>query len=252
MKTESIGTALLSFVAILTCGLAMTRANAEIHANVSSGSLLIDTVATPPPVVYRVRDPYRLISNVVYTVREPSPEHGWVEFQGRIWNVQSGGVCINGSFTGYEGDFYVAHFPEAADNETVGRDAQTLTCYCAKYAGTYTYSTVAGGTKTLRMLEYGEVYRPPAPTQEEIEAAKKAAREKAEAMKNIANAKALAANEAAAEKGDAYGLLRMGERYRDGDGVEKDLIKAKDYLQKSADAGSPTAADELKKLPDSK
>ena len=64
-----------------------------------------------------------------------------------------------------------------------------------------------------------------------------------------AYAKALAANQAAAEKGDAYGLLRMGERYRDGEGVAKDLVKARDYLQRAAQAGSPTAAEELKKLP---
>jgi TPR repeat protein len=30
--------------------------------------------------------------------------------------------------------------------------------------------------------------------------------------------------------------------------VEKDLTKAKEYLQKAADAGSPTAAEELSKL----
>jgi len=49
-----------------------------------------------------------------------------------------------------------------------------------------------------------------------------------------------------ADKGDAAGMLRMGEIYRDGYGVEKDLAKAKIYLQKAADAGSPTAVDELK------
>jgi TPR repeat protein len=42
----------------------------------------------------------------------------------------------------------------------------------------------------------------------------------------------------------------MGERYRDGDGVERDLAKARIYLRKAADAGSPAAAEELKKLPD--
>jgi len=40
----------------------------------------------------------------------------------------------------------------------------------------------------------------------------------------------------------------MGERYRDGEGVTKDLFKARDYLTKAAAAGSPTAADELMKL----
>ena len=42
--------------------------------------------------------------------------------------------------------------------------------------------------------------------------------------------------------------MRMGERYRNGDGVEKDLSKAREYLQKAADAGSPTAKEELSKL----
>lgn len=51
-----------------------------------------------------------------------------------------------------------------------------------------------------------------------------------------------------ADSGDAYGLLRMGERYRDGDGVPEDLNKAHDYLAKAAAAGSATAADELAKL----
>jgi TPR repeat protein len=59
----------------------------------------------------------------------------------------------------------------------------------------------------------------------------------------------LKTNQEAADKGDLYGLLRMGERYRDGDGVDKDLAKARDFLTKAAAAGSPSAADELKKLP---
>jgi TPR repeat protein len=40
----------------------------------------------------------------------------------------------------------------------------------------------------------------------------------------------------------------MGERYRDGDGVEKDLAKAKDYFEKAEAAGSPDATNELSKL----
>jgi TPR repeat protein len=83
--------------------------------------------------------------------------------------------------------------------------------------------------------------------QERQIAAEKAAEIRAE-KKKAADAAALKANLAAAEKGDAYGLLRMGERYRDGNGVEKDLGKAREYLQKAADAGSPTAKEELSKL----
>jgi TPR repeat protein len=43
-------------------------------------------------------------------------------------------------------------------------------------------------------------------------------------------------------------LLRTGERYRDGEGVEKDQAKARAYLTKAAAAGSPTAQDELDRL----
>ena len=61
--------------------------------------------------------------------------------------------------------------------------------------------------------------------------------------------RALKYNQDQADKGDPIGLLRMGERYRDGEGVEKDLAKARDYLTKATAAGSPTAADELKNFP---
>ncbi len=72
--------------------------------------------------------------------------------------------------------------------------------------------------------------------------------EKQKQRQEAAKVAALKSNQDQAAKGDSYGLLRMGERYRDGDGVEKDLAKAKDCLTKAAAAGSPTAADELSKL----
>jgi len=72
----------------------------------------------------------------------------------------------------------------------------------------------------------------------------------AEAKTRALQDKALKYNQEQADKGNPVGLLRMGERYRDGEGVPKDLDKAKTYLQKAAEAGSPTASDELKKLTD--
>ena len=76
----------------------------------------------------------------------------------------------------------------------------------------------------------------------------KLAKDKEDEKKRAVQDKVLKFNQDAADKGDAYGLLRMGERYRDGEGVPKDLAKAKDYLTKAAAAGSPSAADELKNL----
>jgi hypothetical protein len=104
---------------------------------------------------------------------------------------------------------------------------------------------------TLPVFDCGTAYVPPPLTPEQIEAAKQTALVKKAAEKKKAAAgaaKALESNQAAAEKGDAYGLLRMGERYRDGEGVEKDLTKAKDFLTRAAAAGSPTAAQELSAL----
>jgi TPR repeat protein len=81
-------------------------------------------------------------------------------------------------------------------------------------------------------------------TPEQIEAAKA----KVAADKKASGEKALKYNQKLADEGDPYGLLRMGERYRDGDGVPKDLAQARDYFTKAVAAGSPTAADELSQL----
>jgi TPR repeat protein len=66
--------------------------------------------------------------------------------------------------------------------------------------------------------------------------------------KQAAKDKVLKYNQDLAYSGDAYGLLRMGERYRDGDDVPKDLDKAKEYLSKAVNAGSETASNELLQL----
>jgi hypothetical protein len=73
-------------------------------------------------------------------------------------------------------------------------------------------------------------------------------KDKQDKEKQAIAAKALAFNQSQADKGDPVGLLRMGERYRDGDGVSKNLDKAREYFNKASAAGSPTATDELSKL----
>jgi len=69
-----------------------------------------------------------------------------------------------------------------------------------------------------------------------------------EARKQATIAKILAYNQGQAAKGDPIGLLRMGEFYRDGYGVPKDLKKAQEYLTNAANAGSVTAAEELAQM----
>lgn len=62
-----------------------------------------------------------------------------------------------------------------------------------------------------------------------------------------ARQKALEHNITQAEKGDAYGQFRMGERYRDGDGVEKDSAKAVEYFMKAAQQGHRDAKNRARK-----
>jgi hypothetical protein len=127
-------------------------------------------------------------------------------------------------------------------SETEGNKVRTL----AMRIGNYDM-----GGRPIELYDCGTPYVPPPPTPEQIAARKQAeteAQAKAAEQKKKADGVALKSNQDAAAKGDAYGLMRMGERYRDGDGVEKDLAKANEYLQKAADAGSTTAAEELSRL----
>jgi TPR repeat protein len=134
---------------------------------------------------------------------------------------------------------------------------------CAKRMGVYNWNGTPVGLwdygikptadeiKEKQAQEFEEYKKTQA--QQEFERIRLAAIAKAnqdarDAQKQATAARVLKLNQDAAAKGDLFGLLRMGERYRDGDGVEKDLAKAKEYLQKAADAGSPTAVDELSKL----
>jgi TPR repeat protein len=89
---------------------------------------------------------------------------------------------------------------------------------------------------------------PLAPETPEQMAADKAEKAAGENKKMEAAQRILEANEAEATNGDTYGLLRMGERYRDADGVPKDLSKARDYLSRAAQAGDMTASNELEQL----
>jgi hypothetical protein len=77
---------------------------------------------------------------------------------------------------------------------------------------------------------------------------RRAAGERAAAVKKATQDKVLKWHLEQAEKGDSYGLFRMGEHYRDGDGVPRDLDKAREYFTKAVAAGSPSAADALSKL----
>ncbi|MEO6184637.1 MAG: hypothetical protein ABIP71_16345, partial [Verrucomicrobiota bacterium] len=66
--------------------------------------------------------------------------------------------------------------------------------------------------------------------------------------RETAIAKALQSNKDKAESGDAYGQFRMGERFRDGEGVPKDEKLAREWFSKAAEQGHADAKKELGKI----
>jgi hypothetical protein len=229
---------------ILATALLQYPATAMIHSSVTADNPLYHiqnpVSATPDQPV--ICDPLRVVNGTNMVVTPPV----WQSFHGRVLEVQPGGVRLENSLGN---EFFVADFPyTVAENEWVGIGDQHL---YALPAGVYTYPTAIGGSRTIRKMEYGVIYVPPPPTPAQIAAAQKAAadklaREKAKAAEGAA--RALKLNQDAAAAGDAYGLMRMGERYRDGDGVAKDFDKAREYLTRAVAAGSPGAQRELEAM----
>ena len=104
-----------------------------------------------------------------------------------------------------------------------------------------------GNVLGVALFDYGIPYTPPERvlSAEELQAAKK----RAAGYKADSDAKLLKFHQEKASAGDAYGQFRMGEHYLKGDGVEKDLNKAREYFAKSAAQGNEDTKAALQKLP---
>ena len=104
----------------------------------------------------------------------------------------------------------------------------------------------------VNLYDAGTRYVPESPAATQVASQSKTADElKRKGADAISSAKerALKMNQQAADQGDGYGLMRMGERYRDGEGVEKDPAKARAYLEKAVAVGSIDAKAALDGLP---
>jgi TPR repeat protein len=185
--------------------------------------------------------PWRIINGVTQEVSV-----GWCAFSGTILDNWPKGVRVQGEYhtmypagaVSFRGEFFVKGYPyPARPNDPVqaslaAKPSEMFTLTAPRLQRTF----------TLHALDFGlPCDAPPVDTN--------AIQLKAEVAKQSANERILAANEAAAAQGDPYGLLRMGERYRDGDGVETNLDKARDYFTRAAAAGDLTASNELVALP---
>jgi hypothetical protein len=95
------------------------------------------------------------------------------------------------------------------------------------------------GATNYHALDYGEVFTL---SPEEKAAAIAAASAALDAKREALKANAVASDQKGADNGDQFAELEMGKRYRDGDGVPKDLDKAKEWFAKSAAQGNAQAA----------
>lgn len=100
-------------------------------------------------------------------------------------------------------------------------------------------------SQTIALYDYGVPTNLPVrvPTEAELQTAK----EKADARKSEQEAAVLKYQKSLAEKGDAYGLYRMGVRYVVGDGVERDEKLGRQYLERASALGNVEAKAALEK-----
>ncbi len=203
------------------------------------------------PVEWRAFDGVTncLIGSVCYELQGTEIVAGssLVFFAGHAEDISSSGFRSSNPETQ---DYWVVNYPflsSLVSDQAVSGSA--------KLVGKMTYTTVLGASRTILKLDFGRPCNPPAAyVAAKTEAARKAAAAQSEATqkkKAELGDKALKFNQEAADRGDAYGLFRMGERYRDGEGVERDLIKARDFFHRASQAGSSGAASALQNLPQS-
>lgn len=196
-------------------------------------------------------DPYRIINGHTNIVGA-----GWMLFTGRIIGGGADGILLDGTLNTvpksenpYVGEFLVANYPYNCDvNGTIGSAIQW---FYARPAGSFSYTNDTLGFLAVPRLDYGQPWVVPPPTPEQLAARQKlvdAANAAAAAKKKEMLDHILQSDEESAARGEPYGLRRMGERYRDGVGVERDLAKARDYLQRATDVGSAFAKADLEAL----
>ena len=228
-------TILCLLAAMLLCPFA--KSGIEMGHTDPAPNVLNTSDFSSPAAPSVVTDPWRIINGQLQKV-----DGTWLAVSGNIAQVHPNeGVRINGRLEGVyqEKDFFCVNLPiSGGEGDSLPPAGVVL---LVKPAGTYTYSTAGGSTRTIRKYDYGIPAAAPVKTAAEIEQEKLlAAKRKIEGEAAI-----LKLNQKQAEQGDAEAQLRMAERYRDGNGVETNVFKAKFLFMASADQGNAKAAKEL-------
>lgn len=257
---------------------ALAATNAEIEVENLKKSFLAAKLQIPT-------DPWREIYGTQKYAM--SADSRFVRFTGQIQESTPNGIRVFGHFGNSSEkpkvEYFVVNFPY---HFGAGESVDPTKIYAALEDGNFSYVTEDGYAKFLPKLNYGKPCPRPQ-NADEVEAKSKqltqaeeskikeatitAITNKNDALtakqalndflkkteddkkaqieaQNAPRARALKSNQDEAAKGDPIGLQRMGERYRDGDGVPKDLDKARDYFEKAQKAGNFLVDDELKKL----
>ena len=173
---------------------------------------------------------------------------GWYGFWGTVIEVQPTGIRMHGGtmlLPGVDAVFFIEHYPYSVADDSY------ISWQVAKDAGLYTYMTVLGASATIHKFDYGTICEAPAASVPS-EADEAQARAQSAAKKKTSQEKALKYWRDLAATGDAGAEWRLGEIYRDGEGVSKDLTQARVWLQKAANQGQKEASAELANLPSPK
>jgi hypothetical protein len=250
-----------TFISVVALAM-MLSWRTEAQTNINLVSQTNQTYLPWPP------DPkkFRLVNGKRYNIQQFGKSTGLINYIGdvEVDEMISGGVICsvywadNTGGRNFKQNIVIYNYPEP-NSLTIGKILNSYPCMQVEnfHSGRVSYEAYDCGVPDT--IENRKKAGLPVPTQEQIDADQKLAAEKASAAQKLVVEKAAAAkkanqekilkwNQEQADKGDSYGLLRMGERYRDGDGVPKDLGKAREYFTKASATGSPDAADALSKL----
>ena len=198
------------------------------------------------------RDPWRAINGETNFVKLDG-----VEFCGKVVDVTPHGVRISGDFdelfnasyfpntsSDYT-DFFVTNFPFEVVNDQVIPENEHLMAW---YVGTYTYSTVNGGSRTIKKLDYGIPCGIPTAL---VKAAQEAAQARAIADKKKVEQGQIAAVhwlQSQATNGSPSAQYSLGIHYLNGQGCEPNREQAIYWFQQSAAQGNVEASNKLATL----
>jgi hypothetical protein len=181
-------------------------------------------------------DPWRIMNDKTNYAKGKD----WVQFEGVVKSANANGLVLQGWYGeplcyllpnnggATETTFLLSNFPRHVGlGQLFSRNARLVAFKSDDKNG-------------MTTLEYGTVWVPELTEEQKAQIA---------SAKTKKDSSVLAWHKELAEKGDAYGEYKMGMRYLNGDGVDKDLSKAHDLLAKSSAQGNTDATDALAKLP---